>query len=110
MGAGMSEERFDRIDQELSGVQTRLDRLEVGQKDLTAQVGHMDARFDELRRHMGVLHESVLDRIAATREYTGPTRGEFAELKETIGRRLDPLETVVRHHSLDIEALKRTRT
>src|SRR6188768_663020 len=73
LGAGMSEERFDRIDE-------RLDRLEVRQEDLKSDVARrFDAigeRFDELGRQMRVLHEGVLARIAAIPEYSGPTRDD----------------------------------
>ena len=88
----MSDERFDAIDR-------RFDQV--------------DGRLDELRRHMGVLHEETLDRIAAVSE--GFPRLEakmdrnMAELKELIGRRLEPLEAAVRHHSLEIERLKQSR-
>ena len=49
---------------------------------------------------MHVLHEGVIARIAAIPEYTDPTKAEmdqgFADLRETITRRLDPLEATVR--------------
>ncbi len=69
----------------------------------------MEDRIEVLDRHMHVLHEDVIGRIAALPEYIGPTKAEFAELKEMIGRRLDPLEATVRQHSLDIERLKNSR-
>jgi hypothetical protein len=60
---------------------------------------------------MHVLHEDVIARIAAIPEYTGPTKAEmdqgFADVREMISRRLDPLEATVRQHSIDIEQLKR---
>jgi hypothetical protein len=63
---------------------------------------------------MHVLHEDVIARIAAIPKYTGPTRAEveqgFADLRELIERRLDPLEAVVRQHSIDIEHLKQARS
>jgi hypothetical protein len=53
-----------------------------------------------------------MDRIEATR-HTGPTKLEmdqgFAELGEAVGRRLDPLEAAVRHHTVEIERLKQGR-
>jgi hypothetical protein len=59
------------------------------------------------------LHEDVIARIAAIPEYSGPTKGEiqqgFAELRETIERRLDPLESIVRQHTIEIERLKPAR-
>lgn len=106
----MSEERFDRIEQ-------RLDRLEGGQHelraDLEAHVGRLEGRIDDMDRHMHVLHEDVIARIAAIPEYAGPTKSEiqqgFAELRETIERRLDPLEAIVRQHTIEIERLKQAR-
>jgi hypothetical protein len=124
----MSEERFDRVEQ-------RLDRLEVGQNELRADlradvgrlesgqqqlrsgleahVSRLDGRIDDLDRHMHVLHEDVIARIAAIPEYTGPTKAEmqqgFAELREAIDRRLDPLEATVRQHTIEIERLKQAR-
>ena len=95
----MSEERFDRIEQ-------RLDQLEYGQIELKEgqtrlQAGQDDVRsaLTDLDRHMHVLHEDVVARIAAIPEYTGPTKAEFAELKEMIGRRLDPLDAAIQHHN-----------
>jgi hypothetical protein len=93
---------LDQVDQRFGQVKERLDRLETGQ-------GKMSDRIEALDQHMHVLHEDVIARIAATREYTGPTRAEFAELKEMLGRRLDPLEATVRLHSREIDKLKRGR-
>lgn len=82
----MSEDRFDRID-------TRLDRLEHGQEALRAEVG-------DLRRHMGVLHEEVLDRIQTLAFDPAPLRREFragdAALREEFNRRIEPIETAMR--------------
>jgi hypothetical protein len=105
-GERMSEERFDRIDQTFTRIDQRFERVD---QRLDALRADMNTGFAELRRHMGVLHEEVLDRIAGTREYTGPTREEFTELKEMIGRRIDPLEATGRQHSVEIERLKRKR-
>ena len=105
----MSEERFDRIEQRLDRLEAGVVRLDGRVDDLSGRVDGLSGRVDDLGRHMRVLHEETIARIAATREYTGPTREEFAELKDMIGRRLDPLETVVRQHSIDIERLKRRR-
>ena len=106
----MFEERFDRIEQ-------RLDRLEGGQHELRADLeahgGRLEGRIDDLGRHMHVLHEDVIARIAAIPEYTGPTKAEiqqaFAELRETIDWRLDPLEAIARQHTIEIERLKQSR-
>jgi hypothetical protein len=80
----MSEERFDRIEQ-------RLDRLEGGQQelrsDLEAHVGRLEGRLDDLDRHMHVLHEDVIARIAAIPEYSGPTKGEIQQASPSFGRR-----------------------
>lgn len=85
----MSDERFDHIDQ-------KLDRLKTDvRSDLTG-----------LKEHMLVLHEDVIARIAGIQEYKGPKQADFAELKEMIGRRIDPLEATVRHHTREIRRLK----
>lgn len=120
----MSEERFDRIDRRFDGidrrfsvvdrrfdaVETRLERLEDGQAELTSR---MESQFDAVRRHMGVLHEEALSRIAAIPDNTSRLEAKmaqgFADLKESLGRRLDPLEATVRHHSTEIERLKQPR-
>lgn len=95
----MSEKRFDRIEERLHRLDGRIDTLEN--------------RVGDLDRHMHVLHEDVIERIAAIPEYAGPTRAEmnhgFAELRELIGRRLDPLEATVRQHTAEIGQLKRPR-
>jgi hypothetical protein len=71
--------RFDRIDQRLDGVDERLDRIETWQTPA-------DDRFDRIDQRIGVLHEDVLSRIAATAEARLPTKREmderFDELRE----------------------------
>ena len=112
----MSEERFDRIEHGLSDFRARFDGVDARFAEVDARfdrvetrLDRLDGRMDDLGRHMRVLHESVMDRFAAQKEYSGPTRAEFAELKEMLGRRLEPLEMVVRAHSADIDKLKRAR-
>jgi uncharacterized protein (DUF2345 family) len=65
--------------------------------------------IQELRHHMGVLHEAVRADIRALGEPDSPTRREmrqgFDELKELFGRRLDPLELAVRHHTAELKKL-----
>lgn len=96
----MSEERFDRIER-------RLDSLETGQTELRV---HMDTRFEELGRHMRILHNDAIARIATVAEYTSALSARmdarFDEVLDVIGRRLDPLEATVRQHSVEIERLK----
>jgi hypothetical protein len=98
----MSDARFDRIENELTGFRARFDGV--------------DARLDELRRHTLVLHEAMMERFAAQREFSGPTRTEFAELKDLLRREFGTLKAVVRQNSvdirqnsIDINELKRTR-
>jgi chromosome segregation ATPase len=130
----MSEDRFDRIEERLDRLQAgqnalraemsghigrvdgRVDKLDgrIGKLDgrvdkLDGRIGKLENRVGDLDRHMHVLHEDVIARIAAIPEYSGPTKAEFAELREMIERRLDPLERVVRRHDADIERLKRSR-
>ena len=70
----------------------------------------MNRRLDDLDRHMHVLHEDVLDRIAAipdsARRIEAKMDEGFADLKETIARRLDPLEAAVLQHSVMLNRLE----
>jgi hypothetical protein len=90
----MSEERFERTEQPL-------DRLETRQLDLNAQFARLEGRLDDLDRHMHVLHEDVIARIAAIPKYTGPTKAEmkrgFADLRKAINRWLNPVDAFERH-------------
>ena len=111
------EQRLDGVGQRLDGVGQRLDGLEAGQTGLRT---HVDEQFAELRRHMGVLHEEALDRIAGTREApVMPSSERAQDSRDAISRRLDPLEALVpvvrehgltlRSHGAEIERLKRRR-
>ncbi len=102
----MSEERFDRIDE-------RLDRLEVGQQELTTQVtglrtdvtglkadvSTLNNRVDTLDLRMRLLHEDSIRRFAAFSEEPLATKRQmdqgFAELKELILHRIEPLAVAV---------------
>jgi archaellum component FlaC len=112
----MSEQRFNRIEERLDRLDGRMDKLDGRMNGLDGRMDGFDARMDRLEnrvgdvdRYMHVLHEDVIARIAAIPEYSGPTRTEFAEFRELIERRLDPLERLVRQHDADIERLKRSR-
>lgn len=103
----MSEERFKKIE-------TKLDNLGKGQEELKRDVGGLkkdvsglkkdvnDLKIGqvELRRHMGVLHEEVLDRIQALAFDPEPLRREFkagiSDLREELVRRIEPLEAAAR--------------
>ena len=65
--------------------------------------GEMRAGYEDLGRQMRMLHEDTLDKIEALAPDHAPLRREFrqadAELKESIERRLDPLEAFVRKQS-----------
>jgi chromosome segregation ATPase len=74
-------------------------KADVG--DIKAENRKLDTRIDALDRHMRVLHEDVLSRIAALGEHDWPTQAEmnqgFADLRDLINRRIDPLEAVLRN-------------
>ena len=53
----MSEERFDQIDRRFDQIDQRLDQLAA---ELRAE---LKSETGDLRRHMGVLHEDLIDRI-----------------------------------------------
>ena len=68
------------------------------------KTGHAELRRDfvALREHMGVLHEDVIANIKAIPDQTAQLqrmlRESVGELREEIGRRLDPLEEALRRH------------
>ena len=109
--AGQAELKADVAELKTGQAELRADvaELKTGQAELRSDVtelktsvGRLESGQDELRRHMHVLHEDVVDRIKAI-PTNGPTRAEmtrgFEELREVIGRRLDPLEAAVRRLS-----------
>ena len=65
-------------------------------KTLSAPKG----RQEDLNRHMRVLHEDVLVRIKDLTFDPEPLRREFrtglADVREEFGRRMDPIEAVIR--------------
>jgi hypothetical protein len=72
-------------------------KLEVGQAKLGARVGALETGQDDLRRHMHVLHEDVIDKMRALDP--GPlfatVRREIADAHEGVIRRLDLIELSV---------------
>lgn len=88
----MSEERFDRIDKQFDGldadVQILQEDVAVLKTDvavLKTDVAELKTDVRDLRRHMGVLHEEVLDRIRGIREDDSlrrEMRAGFAELRQ----------------------------
>lgn len=105
----MQEERFDRIDQALREIHQRFDGVDGRFDGVEKRLDGVDGRLDDIKRDMHLLHEDAIERIAATREYSGPTKEEFAELKELIGRRLDPLAALGRDHEGRIRRLETRR-
>lgn len=127
----MSEERFDRLEQQIRGLGASTDRrfetiegqirdLQTSQKEWR---GDLESRLRELSTDLGrqlrMFHEDVISRIAATQEYSGVTRQEFGEYKESIEQRVRPLEVLssvvrehdatLRRHDAEITSLKRKR-
>jgi hypothetical protein len=88
----MSDERFARLESKVDQLDTKVDRQGI-----------------DLSRQMRVLHEDLISRIAAipdpTPAITRMFKAEMAELREAIGRRLDPLEATVREHSATLARL-----
>ena len=124
----MSEERFDRLEVKVSALQTDVQELKVDVRqlktdvaELKTDVGQIKGIITELRdgqlslsRQMRVLHEDVIRNIKAIPDPRAAMREEirsaFAELREELERRIGPLETTVRQHSIDIALLKEGRT
>jgi chromosome segregation ATPase len=88
---------LDRVDGRLDRVDGRLDNVERG---LDALGNEMRTLNQDTRHEMRVLHEQVLDRIAALAPDFGPIRREFRKadqaLRKSIERRLEPLEAAER--------------
>lgn len=101
--------RIDGMSERIDGMSERIDGL----SELPQRVDGVSRRLDELSLRVGVLHEDLVERIAASSERNAISREEFrlaiAELTENFGRRIDPLELTVREHSVDIATLKRMR-
>jgi hypothetical protein len=62
----VSEERFNRIEVRLDGIDSRLDGID-------GRLDGIDGQLGDLKRHMLVLHEQVIDTIK-----TIPDRGPAA--------------------------------
>lgn len=100
----MSEQRFENIEQRLTSVEGKADTLETKLERLEAKVDglrvEMHTLHDDLGRQMRVLHEEVIDRIAALSPDYTQIRREFttadAQLRDDVDRRLVPLEAMER--------------
>jgi hypothetical protein len=116
----MSDERLARIETRLDGltvgqdqlragldeVRTGLAEVRTGQDEIRADVAALKsdkqevrAELRDLRRHMGVLHEEVLDRIQTLVFDPAPLRREFqaglAGLRAELVDRIEPLEAAL---------------
>ena len=69
---GTHDQRFESIDQRFESIDQRFESIDQRFDDLTRQMreGHQ-----EIGRHMRLLHEDVLARLAATREAPPPGNG-----------------------------------
>jgi archaellum component FlaC len=108
-----ADERFERIDERFDRIDGRFERIDERFERVDGRLDRVEARVEALHQRVGVLHKDVLDRIAATGELRGPTKREmdqgFADLREAILGRLDPLVATVRSHSIEIDLLKKQR-
>jgi hypothetical protein len=123
----MSEEQLGRIESavvriestveglktDVAGLKTDVGGLKTDVGGLKADVARLDAGQIELRRHMLLLHEVALDRIAAqgfpAQAGTTATKQDLRDLEERINRRLDPIEWAIKSHSAEIADLQRCR-
>ena len=125
----MWEERLDRIDGRLDRLETgqaelqstvarletgqaelqgKVARLETGQTELRSEIRRLDGRIDTLDRHMHVLHEETISRIAAISEGPWATKADITrvvdKIDELVGGRIVPLEVAVRSLSRERKA------
>jgi len=73
-------------------------RLEAGQTNLETRVGALETGQRDLRRHVHVLHEGIIDRMKALdpAPLIAASRREIADLREQVTWRLDVIEKSVR--------------
>ena len=106
----MSEERWDRIESKIDALttdvgalKTDVGRLNAGFVEMQDNQVSLHVQLARLDQEMHVLHEATLDQFKLLAEGHEGIRQEmargFAELREEVGRRLDPLEAAVRYHS-----------
>lgn len=104
----MSDERLARIE---SAVQELRDRVDTG---FLQQRDYTDGVVRDLRTHMGVLVEELVDRIKGTAEPPDQLRREMragdAAVRAECDQRLTPLEHAVKDHSAELKRLKDRRT
>ncbi len=83
-------------------------KLETGQAELRGEIGRLDGRIDTLDRHMHVLHEETISRIAAISELPWATKADINrvvdKIDELVDRRIVPLEVAVRSLSRERKA------
>jgi chromosome segregation ATPase len=98
---------------DVAGLKTDVAGLKTDVTGLKGDVARLDGKVEELRVHMGVLHEDALDRIAALNasrdEGRLATKADLADLREHLDQRLNPIEMAIRSHSADIADLQRWR-
>jgi archaellum component FlaC len=118
----MSEERFDRIDARLGGLEGSVKELKTDVAVLKTDVAvlktdvaglktdvvglrtEMRTGFKHLGHQMRLLHEDLVDQFKALPDYSqfatkDHVAGGDADVLEKVGQRLDPLETAVRRIS-----------
>jgi hypothetical protein len=96
----VSEERFNRIESRLDTLRQDVVLLKQDVAQLKTDVAGLKTDLIGLRDHMGTLHEEVIDRIKGI-SVPMPVLQRMVdvsvgELREEVGRRLDPLELTVR--------------
>ena len=103
----------DQLRTEVHALRAEVKELRTEVTELRAEVNELRAEVNELRRHMLVLHEDVIDRIAAIPDPTDwilrEMRAGFADMREWVDRRLTPIELLIRQHDVDIRDLKQAR-
>lgn len=94
-------------------LRTDVQELRAGQNELRADFTTLRTEVRDMGHLMRVLHEDVIECIKAIPDPTETIRREmkagFAELREEMNRRIDPLELTVRDHSIELARLKDSR-
>jgi archaellum component FlaC len=107
------ESTVGQVQADVAGLKTDVAGLKTDVAGLKTDVARLDAGYVDLGREMRALHEEVIQRIADTvnplDDFERMLKREIGELKESIERRLYPLELVVKSHSAEIADLQRSR-
>ena len=95
--------KVSALDAKVAALDTKVAGLDAKVAGLDTKVAGLDTRIGDLDRHMHVLYENALERIAGISEHPLATKADIKMLVERIDnlaeQRIAPLETAIRTFS-----------